>query len=167
MQIIVKVILLFYLVSFNTSTKSPDFFFGKVVGVKDGDTIEVLYEGKGETIRLLDIDCPEKKQAFGTKAKQFTSDLCFGKEVKVVSHGKRDRYKRLLATVFVGDINVNEELVKSGFAWHFKKYSDKQIFADLENRARENKIGLWADPYPIAPWDYRKNRKTQTKEIIR
>ena len=159
MKSIVKFILLFCLVSCNNSTKAPDNFLGKVVGVKDGDTIEVLFEGKSETVRLLDIDCPEKKQAFGTRAKQFTSDLCFGKEVKVVSNGKRDRYKRILGTVYIDDINLNKELIKAGFAWHFKKYSDKQEYADLENTARENKLGLWADENPIAPWDFRKKRK--------
>lgn len=159
MKSIVKFILLFFLVSCYNSTKVPDNFLGKVVGVKDGDTIEVLFGGKSETVRLLDIDCPEKKQAFGTKAKQFTSDLCFGKEVKVVSSGKRDRYKRILGTVYIDNINLNEELVKAGFAWHFKRYSDKQEYANIENTARENKLGLWADENPIAPWDFRKKRK--------
>lgn len=156
MKHLLKYFFLFFLVACNSSTEIPDNFSGKVVGVKDGDTIEVLYEGKSQTIRLMDIDCPEKKQAFGTKAKQFTSDFCFNKEVRVESNGKRDRYKRILGTVFANNKNLNEELVKAGLAWHYKKYSDEQIFADLENIARENKIGLWTDPNPTAPWDFRK-----------
>jgi endonuclease YncB( thermonuclease family) len=154
-----RILLFLLLVSCNNSTKIPDNFGGKVVGVKDGDTIEVLFEGKSQTIRLVDIDCPEKKQAFGAKAKQFTSDFCFGKEVSIESNGKRDRYNRILGTVYVENKNLNQELVKAGLAWHYRKYSDKQIFADLEQTARENKIGLWADSDPIAPWDFRPKRK--------
>ena len=133
-------------------------FTAKVIGIKDGDTIEVLYQGKSETIRLLDIDCPEKKQAFGQKAKQFTSDLCFGKEVRIERNEKPDRYQRSLATVFVGKTNVNEALVKAGLAWYFKKYSDNKTLATLESIAIKKKVGLWADHNPIAPWDYRKKR---------
>lgn len=162
-----RIILFFLLVSCNNSTKIPDNFIGKVVGVKDGDTIEVLFEGKSQTIRLVDIDCPEKKQAFGSKAKQFTSDLCFDKEVNVESNGKRDRYERILGTVYIENKNLNQELVKAGLAWHYKKYSDKQIFADLEQTARENKIGLWADSNPIAPWDFRPKRNDNEKKTSR
>lgn len=156
MKHLLKYFFLFFLVACNSSTAIPDNFNGKVVGIKDGDTIEVLYEGKSQTIRLVDIDCPEKKQAFGTKAKQFTSDFCFNKEVRVESNGKRDRYKRILGTVFADNKNLNEELVKAGLAWHYKKYSDKQTYANLENTARENRIGLWADINPTPPWNYRK-----------
>lgn len=151
-----KFILLFSLLSFTSGTRIPDTFSGKVVGVKDGDTIEVLYEGKAETIRLLDIDCPEKSQAFGMKAKQFTSDFCFGKIVTVESFGKRDRYERILGTVKLEGKVLNEELLKAGYAWHYKKYSDKLDYAEMETTAKNNKVGLWVDENPIAPWDYRK-----------
>ncbi len=133
-------------------------FTAKVIGIKDGDTIEVLYQGKSETIRLLDIDCPEKKQAFGQKAKQFTSDLCFGKEVRIERNEKPDRYQRTLATVFVGKININEALVSAGLAWHFKQYSNNKTLARLESIAIKKKVGLWADHNPNPPWDYRKKR---------
>jgi endonuclease YncB( thermonuclease family) len=156
MKLFLRLTLLLLLVSFNDGLKVPDIFTGKVIGVKDGDTIEVFFEGKGHIVRLLDIDCPEKKQAFGAKAKVFTSDLCFGKEVRVGSFGKQDRYGRILGTVFINGKILNEELLKAGLAWHFKKYSTKQYYAELENKARENKVGLWADDNPIAPWDFRK-----------
>src|SRR5688500_13170545 len=77
-------------------------FGGKVIGVLDGDTIDVLREKKTERIRLYGIDCPEKGQAFGQKAKQATSSLVFGKEVRIESHG-RDKHRRTLGTVFDGD----------------------------------------------------------------
>jgi len=154
-----KYFLIFLLLACNKPINVPNTFNSKVVGIKDGDTIEVLYEGKSETIRLLDIDCPEKKQAYGKTAKLFTSDFCYNKQVKVVSKGKRDRYKRILATIFIAGINLNEELVKAGLAWHYKKYSNSQIYSELELLARANKIGLWVEPSPTPPWDFRSKRK--------
>jgi endonuclease YncB( thermonuclease family) len=136
----------------------PISFTAKVVGVKDGDTIEILYFGKNETIRLADIDCPEKKQPFGSKAKQFTSAFCFGKEVLIKTEGRRDRYKRMLATVFVEDKNINEELVKAGLAWYYR-YSKKVVYDKLEKDARKKKVGLWSDQNPVEPWMFRKNKK--------
>jgi micrococcal nuclease len=81
-------------------------FKAEVIRVLDGDTIEVLHEKKPERIRLYGIDCPEKGQAFGEKAKQTTSALVFGKDVRIESHG-RDKHRRTLGTVFHGDLNVN------------------------------------------------------------
>lgn len=133
-------------------------FFAKVIGVKDGDTIEVLYSGESITIRLLDIDCPEKKQAFGNKAKQFTSQMCFNKEVKIATNG-RDRYKRILATVYIDERCLNEELLKEGLAWHYVKYSKNKEYSHLEMSARQNRKGLWNDDNPIAPWEFRQVKK--------
>lgn len=131
----------------------------KVIGVKDGDTIVVLVEGKPFTIRLSDIDCPEKKQPFGKRAKLFTSTLCFGKEVKLKGD-KYDRYKRLIAEVILPNGKIlNKELVKSGLAWHFKKYSKNEEYANLELEARASKIGLWSEENPIAPWEWRHLRR--------
>jgi len=135
----------------------PLTFEGKVTAIKDGDTFKVLYSGKEHTVRLAHVDCPEKKQPFGSKAKIFASDICFGKVVVVKSDGKTDRYKRIIAEIFLKDgRNVNKELVKNGLAWHFKKYSDNQEYAELEIIARRNQIGIWSEPYPTAPWEWRK-----------
>ncbi len=129
----------------------------KVIGIKDGDTFIVLIEGKEQVIRLAHIDCPEKNQPFGKRAKQFASDLCFGKLVHLKHKNKYDRNKRLIAEVILSSgENVNRELVHNGLAWHFKKYSDNQEYAELEINARNNKLGLWIDPHPMAPWDNRK-----------
>jgi micrococcal nuclease len=128
----------------------------KVVGIKDGDTFVVLINDEEKTIRLAHIDCPEKKQPFGKNAKKFASDLCFGKMITVVSDGKMDRYKRLIAEIYIDEICVNKELVKNGLAWHFKKYSKDSSYAELENKAKELRIGLWAEKDPIPPWNWRK-----------
>ena len=135
----------------------PLTFEGKVTGIKDGDTNKVFYNGSEQTIRLAHIDCPEKKQPFGSKAKQFASDICFGKYVVVKSEGKKDRYNRIIAEIILqDDTNLNKELVKNGLAWHFKKYSDNQEYSELEISARDKKIGIWSEPKPTAPWDWRK-----------
>jgi micrococcal nuclease len=139
--------------------KLPKNFQGKVIAVKDGDTIEVLYDNNTITIRFAHVDCPEikKHQPFGQAAKKFTSNICFGQIVTVQNDGKLDRYKRLLA-IIINDKNenVNKELVKAGLAWHFLKYSTDTSYDVLEAIARQSKIGLWADENPIPPWEWRK-----------
>ena len=135
------------------------FIEGKVVGVRDGDTIVILFDEKPLVIRLAHIDCPElkKKQPFGAAAKKFTSDFCFGKIVRVENDEKFDRNQRLIAVVYnENGINLNRQLVKAGLAWHFRKYSSDQVYAQLEIRARNNRIGLWSENNPVPPWDWRK-----------
>lgn len=134
-------------------------FTGKVVGVLDGDTIEVLHDGHAERVRLNGIDCPEKGQPFGKKAKQFTSTMVFGKEVDIQVLGF-DRYGRTIGDVMLGDgRNLNRELVRAGFAWWYRKYSKDFTLGDLEDEARLAKQGLWADPNPVPPWEWRKARR--------
>ena len=131
-------------------------FTGKVIKITDGDTIVVLTEDKEQIkIRLEGIDCPESNQDFGTKAKQATSDLCFGKQVKIIKSGE-DRYGRTLGYVMVGDVNVNKELLRQGMAWHYKQYNKDEELAKLEQEACKNKIGIWSQPNPVAPWDFRR-----------
>ena len=141
-------------------------FSGKVVGVLDGDTIEVLHQGKPERIRLNGIDCPEKGQAFGQRAKQLTSDLAFGKvvTVKIMDH---DRYGRTVGQVILPDgKDLNRELVRAGLAWWYQKYSTDQTLGQLEAEARAAKRGLWADPHAIPPWEFRgQTRGTSTPRI--
>jgi micrococcal nuclease len=151
--------LVFPILLFTPSVDAAFPFTGKVVAVLDGDTIEVLHNGKAERIRLNGVDCPEKKQAFGQKAKQFTSSLVFGRTVVVVPIDK-DRYKRLVGDVVLPDgVNLSYELVKAGLAWWYRKYSDDVILAVLELEAQLERRGLWTDPHPIPPWEWRKNMR--------
>lgn len=138
---------------------SAQIFTGKVIGVKDGDTVVLLIDGKPQTIRLAHIDCPEKNQPFGYKAKQFVSDFCFGKEIQAVIAGKPDRNGRWIAEIFYRNQNLNKELVRNGLAWHFKRYSNNNVYAELEILARIKKIGLWQDKNPVEPWNWRKFRQ--------
>lgn len=129
---------------------------GKVVGVSDGDTVDVLIGGKAARVRLFGVDCPEKRQPFGAAAKKFTSTLVFGREVKVVVRDV-DRYGRTVAEVVLADGRIlNRELVKAGLAWWYKRYApDAHELGILEAEARAAGRGLWADKAPIRPWDFR------------
>lgn len=132
---------------------------GKVISVKDGDTIEILYNGASLKIRLEHIDAPEKSQPWGKQSKIACSDFCFGKTV-LVNGTKFDRYKRLLGEVEIpGGYNLNLSMVSNGHAWHFKKYSKNQNYAQTELKARKSKVGLWALSNPIPPWDWRKGTR--------
>lgn len=136
---------------------------GHVISVLDGDTIEVLHNQHPERIRLNGIDCPEKGQAYGQKAMHAASALVFGKEVTVQTYG-HDKYQRTIGEVWLPDgTNVNQELVKEGWCWWYRKYAPGNTVLDgLEKEAREAKKGLWVDPSPIPPWVYRKARQGQS-----
>ena len=133
-------------------------FEAKVVGVSDGDTITVLDGRTRVKVRLNGIDCPEKRQAFGARAKQLTSDLAFGRTVTVMPFGK-DRYGRVLGEVVLpGGRVLNEELVAAGMAWHYTRYSKDDALARLERQAREARVGVWSEARPVAPWEFRATR---------
>jgi endonuclease YncB( thermonuclease family) len=128
---------------------------GEVVGITDGDTITVLNSKtlKDVKIRLYGIDTPERGQAFGKKAKQFTSSMVFGKVVEVTVMAT-DRYGRTVALVSVDKQLLNKELVKAGLAWVYDRYCSEPICESWRNfqlRAKIDKRGLWADPDRIPP----------------
>jgi len=138
---------------------------GRVVGIADGDTVTVLDASmKQWKIRLMGIDAPEKKQAFGNKSKQHLSDLVYDKQVTVEYH-KKDRYGRTVGKIVVDGVDANLEQVKAGMAWHYKQYEKEQsaedclLYAQAEEQARTEIRGLWLDGSPTPPWDFRKQKK--------
>ena len=133
-------------------------FTGKVVGIADGDTLTVLTDNTQHKIRLAEIDSPEKKQAFGERAKQSLSDLCFNAEA-VVLPATIDRYGRTIARVRCGGIDASLHQVQLGLAWAYTKYLTDPAIAAAEQAARNAGAGLWADPGPTPPWLYRKGQK--------
>lgn len=143
---------------FFASTPITETLTGNVVGVSDGDTITVLVDKKPIKIRLEGIDAPEAKQSFGNRSKQALSDLVFGKEVRVKKTGE-DRYGRSLGFVSWDGIDINAKMIQDGWAWHYKKYNHDSKLADLELQARAARRGLWAEPNPLAPWDFRDRKK--------
>lgn len=134
---------------------------GKVVGVLDGDTIDILDTRNVQTrIRLAGIDAPEKSQAFGNRSKEHLSRLVFAKSVDVEA-SKTDRHGRTIGKVLVGGRDANLSQVRAGMAWHYKQYekeqsaTDRVAYAQAEQAAHAAHVGLWHDTAPIPPWDFR------------
>ncbi len=135
---------------------------GKVVKIMDGDTLYVLdanYEQ--HKIRLAGIDAPERKQAYGLASRKHLASIVAGKQV-TVEYQKRDRYGRIVGKVLLDGIDACLEQVKDGFAWHYKKHQheqsleDQRLYADAENKARGERLGLWRENNPNLPWEYRR-----------
>jgi len=144
---------------------------GRVVRVTDGDTIVILDSNNAQhKIRLQGIDEPERGQDYGTKSKEHLSGTVAGKFV-VVEYEKRDRYERILGKVLLSGEDMNLEQIRTGLAWHYKKYQGEQALADrvkysdAELEARRVRRGLWQDANPVAPWDYRQARRKQKKAM--
>ena len=151
MKYLLTVLLLLNYVSLENLT-------GKVVKVTDGDTITILTDGnKQERIRLADIDAPERNQPYYEKSRLFLSDMVAGKTVTVEYKG-RDQYGRILGTVIIENINVNEELVKVGLAWNYY-YSRNKRMIELEAEAKRKKLNIFSDKNPINPYDYRRGKR--------
>ena len=137
-------------------------YAGKIVSIGDGDTMTLLVPDgasfKQVKVRLGEIDTPESKQPFGERAKQTLSDLAYNKQARVVVQDT-DRYGRTVGRVYVGNLDVNAEMIGRGAAWVYRDYAKDPSLYRLENEAKAAKRGLWALPEAqrCAPWDWRKN----------
>ena len=136
---------------------------GAVIAVSDGDTLTVRGDDRAFTIRLAGIDAPEKRQRFGDKARRFAVSRVLGKEVRVEAAGT-DRYGRIIGKVHYDGGCLNEELIRSGFAWVYRRYCKDPVCAEwmgLERAAAQARLALWSDSHPIAPWEFRHRGKGQ------
>lgn len=143
---------------------------GKVIRIADGDTVTILDKNKeSHKIRLAGIDAPERKQPYGKASKKYLSSMVGKKEVCVEWY-KFDKYKRKIGNLFIDDLDVNYEMVLAGYAWHYKKFQKEQSeedqirYAEIETKAKLAVIGLWSEPDPIAPWDWRDGVRPKKKE---
>ncbi len=136
---------------------------GRVVRIIDGDTFDFLSGSTVYRIRLAGIDCPEKGQPFGSRAKEELGKWCAGKHL-IVKYTLKDRNGRLIGDVYSSNNEwLNYQMVQTGFAWHFKKYSSSRQLAEAEVYARTKRVGLWKDPDPVAPWLWRSLHKSRKK----
>jgi endonuclease YncB( thermonuclease family) len=144
---------------------------GNVISVTDGDTIKVLDSSSTQhTVRLTGIDAPEQDQPYGKSSREHLASMVAGKAVLVAS-GTSDSYGRLLGKVWVQPsdcascgktLDANHAQLLAGMAWWYRYYASQQPAEDRgryesgESEARKRKRGLWADPHPINPYQWRK-----------
>ncbi len=135
----------------------------RVVGVSDGDTLTCLTADRQQVrTRLAEVDAPESRQPYGSRAKQVLSALAFGKQV-VLQVQDTDRYGRTVARVLAGGADVNAELVRQGAVWVYRQYNRDRSLLVLEEQARTARRGLWALPESerMTPWEWRKAGREQ------
>jgi endonuclease YncB( thermonuclease family) len=145
-------------------------FAGTVVGVTDGDTITVLDASKTRhKVRLAGIDAPERDQPGGFRAKESLSRLVYERRVRVEGD-KKDSYDRIVGKVWVAPpecpscgttLDAGLAQVSMGRAWWFRRYANEQSPEDrgryehAEQEAKAGRVGLWRDPGPVPPWEWR------------
>lgn len=131
----------------------------KVLYVSDGDTVVVEDHGDKRKLRLYGIDAPEKVQEFGLESKEYLHNKINGKYV-YIDFISKDRYGRDISVIYLDNENINELMVREGYAWWYKDYAKNELkYMNNEKKAREEKKGLWSKKNPVPPWDYRKNKK--------
>ena len=131
----------------------------RVVGVHDGDTLTCLDEtNTQQKVRLAEIDAPELGQDYGKVARESLAEMVFGKTVTVSEEGK-DRYGRWIVHMQCNGLDVNRQMVATGNAWHYADYSRDPSLATLQTEAQARRLGLWSQPAPVAPWDFRQTVK--------
>jgi endonuclease YncB( thermonuclease family) len=134
---------------------------GRVVGVRDGDTLDLLTTSDVQVrVRLAGIDAPEMGQAYGNVARRALSSMAYGRIARV-EWTKKDDYGRVVGKVRVRDADVALRMIRQGLAWHYRAYAaeqsaaDRKRYAAAEDGARAQRTGLWQDPDPVAPWLFR------------
>lgn len=145
---------------------------GKVISITDGDTFKILDAAKQQhRIRILGIDAPEKGQPYSKAAKKHLSQL-IAKKTVCLEPSETDKYQRTISKVILNDVDIGLALINSGYAWHYKKYmsnqpeADQALYAAGELQAKLSVIGLWSEPNPVPPWDWRTGkRKVQPQPI--
>lgn len=130
---------------------------GRVVSVADGDTVTVLDDAKTRhKIRLHGIDTPERGQPYYRQAKNALSDRIAGATVGIAVVDQ-DRYGRTVGVIYHEGKNINVVMVLNGVAWWYRQYApyDAQL-QTAEAEAKTALRGLWQQPDPVPPWDWRR-----------
>jgi len=147
-----------------------EYISGRVVKILDGDTYDLLLDDNTTIrVRMDGIDAPEKGMPFFKKAKQYLGELCKDQTVKILK-GKLDHHNRAVSFSYLEDgRELSREMLKAGFAWHYKQYNSDAELAALEEEARKVKRGLWLDKNPMAPWENRKLHRqgVSTKDMYK
>lgn len=146
--------------AFEANNKSDPSPRVRVVGVVDGDTVKVLTADNTQLrVRLYGIDAPESRQPYGQAAKQHLSGLIFGRDVGLTITGV-DLYGRSIGIIILDGTDINLEMIRAGMAWCYRRYCDNPKYIEAEKTAKATKIGLWREPDPVPPWQWRKKKRT-------
>ena len=160
----------FRLVSNNGSDNGDETVSGKVVKVIDGDTYDLLTgDNKTVRVRMNGIDAPEAGMPYAKQATEYLKELTRNQTIRI-SLKDKDRYGRFTSFSYLDDEReLSCEMIKAGYAWHYKQYNNDKELGKMEQEAREARRGLWADNKPMAPWEVRrlKRQGQSTKEILR
>lgn len=134
---------------------SAETFTGRVVAITDGDTLAVFMQGAPIRVRIADVDAPERGQPFSRKAREALSSLCRRTEA-TVEPVATDRWRRTVGRVTCDGVDAGSHLVRLGLAWTYTKYApeDSELH-QIEREARDAGVGLWVEPAPTPPWDWR------------
>lgn len=139
---------------------------GTVISITDGDTFTVLADrNRSYVIRMKGIDAPESRQSFSTASRRNLASLVTAKSI-TIEWQKHDRYGRIVGKVLLNGEDICLRQIRDGLAWHYKQFEneqtdvDRHLYSDAEQRARVQRVGLWQEPYPIAPWDFKNNKGT-------
>ncbi len=133
------------------------------LSVYDGNTFEISRDGQVHRILLSQIGAPARGQSFSKEARYALKQMVYGKKIHVIIE-REDRMGRFIAHATVDKMDINAEMVKQGFAWVYRKYTEDKNLIALEDAARKSKIGLWSEEKPVAPWDYRRQQRTQRRD---
>lgn len=162
-----KKIVAFLALCLTIGSSNADQLSGRVISIADGDTLTILTENKQRVIvRLNAIDAPEKNQAFSNASKKSLSSICFKKTASIQTFGL-DKYGRTIGDVTCDEVNANKYQVDNGVAWVYRKYSNDSELIAMEDKAKSMRLGLWDDPNPVPPWDFRHKTITPTVPIVK
>ena len=162
---VVSLLVVAFLFYFGKEEKSAadgdELVSGKIVKVLDGDTYDLLLADNTKIrIRMEGIDAPESGMPYGRKATDYLKALTQNQKTVKVSLSNKDQYGRYVSYTYLEDgRELSREMIKAGYAWHYKQYNKDKELADLEKEARDAKRGLWQDKTPVAPWDVRRMKR--------
>lgn len=156
-----SIVILFVLIGCKSSPllslSTEKVLHGQVIDVLDGDTVKLRSDWHIYKIRLAGIDAPEKQQAYGVQSKIYLEHLIADKDVsiKVLSC---DQYGRYVGKIYLNGKDINGEMIRSGYAWHYNHFDSNPVYAGFMLDAQRSNRGLWQEVHPTPPWIFRKGR---------
>lgn len=156
-----SIVILFVLIGCKSSPllslSTEKVLHGQVIDVLDGDTVKLRSDWHIYKIRLAGIDAPEKQQAYGVQSKIYLEHLIADKDVsiKVLSC---DQYGRYVGKIYLNGKDINGEMIRSGYAWHYNHFDSNPVYAGFMLNAQRSNRGLWQEVHPTPPWIFRKGK---------